>query len=136
MIVKLRRRNSRYPDLSAGQKYVVIGIEADDLRILNDQGRPYLYPSRLFEIVDRHEPQDWITEFGDDHERYAYPPSLNGIGFFEDFFDDKRKAVATFWQVVNQRLASERTVVQRLRKKSLSQIKIKKSQKSARQQAI
>lgn len=126
MIVKLRRRNSRYPDLTAGQKYVVIGMEVDDLRILNDQGRPYLYPSRLFEIVDRHEPDDWTTEFGDDHERYAYPPLLNSIGFFEDFFDDKKKAVSTFWQVVNQRLASERTAAQGHRKKLLSQTKLLK----------
>jgi hypothetical protein len=58
MIVKLRRRNRRYPDLTAGQPYVVIGIEADDY----------------------------------------------GRGFFEDFFDDKRTAVTTFWRVVNQRL--------------------------------
>jgi hypothetical protein len=37
--------------------------------------------------------------------QHAYPPALNVIGFFEDFFDDQREAVATFWQVVNQRLA-------------------------------
>jgi len=62
VIVKLRRKNLRYPDLTPHQKYVVIGIEADDLRILNDQGRPYLYPSRLFEVVDHHEPDDWVIE--------------------------------------------------------------------------
>jgi len=133
MIVKLRRKNSRYSDLTLGQNYVVIGIEADDLRILNDQGRPYLYPSRLFEIVDRHEPEDWITEFGDDDERYAYPHSLNSSGFFEDFFDDRKKAVATLWRDVNQRLA---TGVQPLRKKSIPQAKIRKIQKSARHQVI
>lgn len=33
------------------------------------------------------------------------PPLLNEVGFFEDFFDGRRRAVATFWQVVNQRLA-------------------------------
>ena len=105
MIVKLRRKNSRYSDLTPGQSYVVIGIEADDFRILNNQGRPYLYPSRLFETVDPREPSDWVTEYGDDGERYAYPPSLNSCGFFEDFFDAKEEAVATFWKVVNQRLA-------------------------------
>ena len=66
MIVKLRRKNSRYPDLAPRQNYVVIGVEADDLRILNDQGRPYLYPVRLFEIVDAREPADWIAELGED----------------------------------------------------------------------
>lgn len=132
MIVRLRRKNSRYPDLTLGQNYVVIGIEADDFRILNDQGRPYLYPSRLFDIVDRHEPDDWITEFGDDDERYAYPPSLNSSGFFEDFFDDKKKAVVRFWQVVNKGLVAG---VQPLRKKSMPQTKSRKEPRSTRQAA-
>jgi hypothetical protein len=111
MIVKLRKRNPRYGDLTFGQAYVVIGIEANDLRILNDAGRPFLYPPDLFRVVDQQEPNDWVTEFGEDQERYSYPPTLNKPGFFEDFFDDKRKAVVTFWRVVNQRLAgSQRRV--------------------------
>ena len=40
MIVRLKQRSSRYPDLSPRQPYVVIGIEADQFRILNDAGRP------------------------------------------------------------------------------------------------
>jgi hypothetical protein len=135
MIVKLRRKNSRYPDLTPHQNYVVIGIEADDLRILNDQGRPYLYPSRLFKIVDTHEPDDWVTEFGDDDERYAYPPPLNDCGFFEDFFDDKKEAVATFWQVVNQRLAAARAAVRPFREKSLPKTRIRMGSRSVRQPA-
>ena len=105
MIVKLRRKHTRHPDLTPGLSYVVIGIEADHFRILNDQGRPFLYPSRLFNVVDRHKPDDWVVERGDEGERYAYPPPLNAVGFFEDFFDAKPKAVATFWRIVNQRLA-------------------------------
>jgi hypothetical protein len=111
MIVKLKKRNSSYSDLTFGQRYVVIGIEADDLRLLNDVGRPFLYPAEVFTIIDSQEPKDWVTEFGEDQERYSYPPPLNKPGFFEDFFDEKRKAVATFWRVVNQRLAgTERRV--------------------------
>ena len=110
MIVKLKRKSSSYRDLSTNQLYVVIGIEADDLRILNDAGRPYLYPARLFVVVDRREPDDWVTEFGDDRERYAYPPPLNKPGFFEDFFDDESRIVGTFWRVVNQRLAASNHV--------------------------
>ena len=106
MIVKLRRKNARYLELTLGQCYAVIGIEADDFRLLNDRGQPYLYPSPLFEVVDPIEPEDWITEYGEDGERYAYPPPLNTCGFFEDFFDAHKKAVVTFWQVVNQRLAT------------------------------
>ena len=104
MIVELRRRDRRYQDLSAQRPYVVIGIEADYFRILNDQGRPFLYPARLFRIVDRREPDTWISEVGDEGERYAYPPPLNSVGFFEDFFDGHKRAVRTFWRVVNDQL--------------------------------
>jgi hypothetical protein len=48
MIIKLREQDSHYPDLTSDQPYLVLGIEADDFRILNDQGRPYLYPRELF----------------------------------------------------------------------------------------
>jgi hypothetical protein len=111
MIVKLKKKNARYRDLTFGQSYVVIGIEADHLRILNDAGRPFLYPPDLFSLINPKEPADWVTAFGDDGERYSYPTLLNKPGFFEDFFDQKSKAVATFWRVVNQRLAgTERRV--------------------------
>jgi hypothetical protein len=36
MIVKLKERISDYTDLSPAEPYFVIGIEADDFRILND----------------------------------------------------------------------------------------------------
>lgn len=98
MVVKLKKPNARYRDLTSGQLYGVIGIEADELRIINNAGRPYLYPPGLFSLVDAREPTDWVTEFGDDGERYSYPPSLNRPGFFEDFFDQKAKGVATFWR--------------------------------------
>ena len=107
MIVKLRRKDTKYPDLTLGHHYAVIGIEADALRLLNDRGRPYLYPARLFKIIDPCEPGDWVTEFGEDGERYAYPSALNEPGFFEDFFDDKREAVVTFWRMVNKQLAND-----------------------------
>ncbi|SPF39822.1 conserved hypothetical protein [Candidatus Sulfopaludibacter sp. SbA4] len=106
MTVELRRRSPRYRDLTPGQPYVVIGIEGDEFRILNDGGRPYLYPPGAFKVLDAREPGDWVMEYGDDGERYAYPAPLNHPGFFEDFFDDRPKAVKTFWQVVNQRLAT------------------------------
>ncbi len=102
---KTKRKKTNYSDLTPEQPYVVIGIEADDYRIINDNGRHYLYPHNLFELQDDYEPKDWITEIGEDGERYAYPPSLNKPGFFEDFFDGDEKAVSQFWRVLNQHLA-------------------------------
>lgn len=104
MIVKLQKKYSKYPELAAHKPYFIIGIEANDYRLLNDNGKPFLYPEKLFEIIDKKEPEDWISEYGDDGERYAYPPALNTIGFFEDFFDHKQEAIHLFWQSVNQRL--------------------------------
>ena len=106
MIVKLRGQATKYRDLTAGQPYLVIGIESDDYRLLNDAGRPYLYPAGLFAVVERREPEDWVTDFGDEGERYAYPPELNKPGFFEDFFDENPGAITTFWRIVNRRLAT------------------------------
>lgn len=85
MIVKLKKPNTRYRDLTLGQLYDVIGIEADELRIINEAGRPFLSPPHLFSVIDAREPADWVTEFGDEGERYSYPPPLNRPGFFEDF---------------------------------------------------
>jgi len=105
MIVKLKSSNSGCPDLSEGQQYLVLGIEADDYRILNDVGKPYLYEPTFFDVVESTEPTDWVTEYGEDGERYSYPTPLNEAGFFEDFFDHKPKQTATFWRIVNFRLA-------------------------------
>ena len=106
MIVKLREKDPSYPELTPDQPYVVLGIEADDFRVLNDHGRPYLYPRALFSVEDSREPQDWISECGEDNERYAYPPPLNAVGFFEDFFDGVPETVSSFWRVMNQRLST------------------------------
>jgi hypothetical protein len=74
MMIRLKYK---YPDLTLERQYAVIGIEADDLRILNDKGCPYLYPSELFDITDPLEPEDWVTELGEQGEKYAYPAPLN-----------------------------------------------------------
>ena len=51
MIVKFKSNKPYFLDLFQGQAYLVIGIEADQFRILNDSGKPYLYSPELFEII-------------------------------------------------------------------------------------
>jgi hypothetical protein len=106
MTVTPSKKHSGYRDLTTGQQYLVIGIEGNEFRILNDSGRPYLYPPRLFKVLDASEPRDWVTEYGEEGERYAYPAALSAPGFFEDFFDERPKAVRTFWRAVNRSLST------------------------------
>lgn len=93
MKVRVRDTVSRagYPDLTPGNVHHVIGIEADDFRIMSDEGQPYLYPAILFEIVDPDDSPDWMSSVGTGGERYAYPRELNTAGFFEDYFNGERK---------------------------------------------
>jgi len=106
MILRAKPHPDLHERLTAGAVYHVIGIEADDYRLLDDRGEPCLYPPGYFEIVDAAEPADWQTETGPEGERYAYPPALAAPGFFEDFFDGDTDAQATFWHTVNQDLAA------------------------------
>ena len=91
--------------LTPGRLYEVIGIEADDYRIQNDDGHPYLYSPALFTVVDTHQPADWVIEVEDDGETYAYPPELNTLGFFEDYFDDNAGAILVFQRYLRKRQA-------------------------------
>lgn len=107
MQVKLVRQTDPEPDeqpglpfdLTLGKVYQVLGIEADDYRLIcNDlrspddrkidatsrskMPQPYLYSPRLFEVVDSSEPSFWVCEYGEGGERYCYPRGWMRVGFF------------------------------------------------------
>jgi hypothetical protein len=73
--------------LTVGREYEVIGIEADNFRLMDDCGEPVLFDPICFEATDFQEPSFWINEFGEDGERYAYPPGWGVPGFFEAWHD-------------------------------------------------
>jgi len=95
MKVRFKTSHRKYRDLTPGNVYRVIGIEADQYRIMNDAGRPYLYPPKIFQVVDAAEPRQWHTWFGEDGEKYSYPEDLQSPGFFEEYFDGNPKVMAT-----------------------------------------
>lgn len=75
MKVRIKHAWSRtYPELTLGNVYRVIGIEADDLRIISDAGEPILFNAKAFEFVDATHPATWISERGQEGELYASPP--------------------------------------------------------------
>lgn len=51
--MKLRYRGkTEYLVLTNGRVYEVIAIEKERLRIVDDSGDDYLYPSMLFELIE------------------------------------------------------------------------------------
>jgi len=89
--------------LTPRRLYEVIGIAADFIRIIDDEAEPVLFPCEWFIVVDASEPADWVTSYGEEGERYAYPPELGGVGFFEDWHDGVESARQTFRDFLTRR---------------------------------
>ena len=108
MKVKLRKKykdpDGRIYDLSFDKEYRVIGIEADDYRLIGEDGKPVLFSHKCFDITDNTEPKDWLTEYGEDGERYSYPPVLNKVGFFEDYFNGDENVVNAFVEYLQKNM--------------------------------
>ena len=94
--------------LALGRIYEVLGLEADMYRLLahEDEARrpngPFLYDAECFRVVDPAEPEFWVSELGDEGERYAYPEQWDGVGFFEDYHDGVRAVQKQFWSDLRQ----------------------------------
>jgi len=104
-LTQAQSETREYPDLDVDHVYTIIGIEADDYRIVNLGGRPFLYPATHFEVLDATEPEDWVTESGEDGEKYAYPPQLGAPGFFEDYLEGQPEPAAAFDEYLKARLS-------------------------------
>jgi len=93
--------------LVLGRTYEVLGIEADDYRVLTDADArfnpndPVLYSSSVFAVLDPAEPSFWISELGADGERYAYPACWAGH-FFEDYHNGVQQVRERFWNDLRQ----------------------------------
>ncbi len=84
------------PGLTPNHNYIVIGIDYENYRIVNDDFEPILYPKNIFDVIEPNYPDYWVkTEF-DDGEYYIDPPEFSGIGFFEDYFDGVSKVILIY----------------------------------------
>ncbi|MBX9653482.1 hypothetical protein K2Y11_07655 [bacterium] len=82
--------------VTRGKEYIVVGIEGDFYRVLNDYNEPSLVEKEYVDVLDPEVPKDWISIEDEDGEIYADPPGLGGPGFYEDYFDDKEYAIDRF----------------------------------------
>ena len=104
--IKIKNSEGHIFSLSEDRVYEVLGIEADTYRILSDpESGPYgndpvLYDPVCFKIIDPNEPDFWVCQYGEDGERYCYPPEWNEIGFFEDYHDGVSEIRERFWNML------------------------------------
>ena len=104
--IKLKDYKGYSLSLTIGRIYEVLGIEADAYRLLTDaDSKPYgndpvLYDHDCFKVIDPEEPDFWVCQYGEDGERYCYPPEWNEVGFFEDYHDGKQVVRERFWNVL------------------------------------
>ena len=106
--IKLETIDGRIFSLTLNKVYEVLGIEADNYRLLDDGNKlndyrdPVLFEPEYFEIIDPGEPDFWVTEIGEEGERYCYPLEWLPVGFFEDFHNDIKIVKETFWSGVEK----------------------------------
>ena len=89
-----------HQNLTSGNIYRVISLEADGIRVMNDYGEPGLYPDSWFSITDPQWPTDWVVTIGTEGERYASPQVLSDNYFWERYFDGDKEAT----QILQKRL--------------------------------
>ena len=74
---------------------MVVGIDDENYRVLDDDLEPFLYSKKLFTVVDHAVPDDWIREDYEDGEYHIYPSEFREH-IFENYFDGKPYAVSVF----------------------------------------
>jgi hypothetical protein len=72
--------------LTSGCEYFVLGVEAENFRVINDGGELILYPRDLFDVSDASIPPDWLRQEDEDGDVFCGPSATLEPGFFEDFF--------------------------------------------------
>jgi hypothetical protein len=93
--------------LRALHEYLVVGLDDESLRVINDVGEPVLYPKFLFHVVEASVPADWVRQDYDDGEWHIDPPECAQPGFYEAWFDGDPDARRVFDGVVARLLGSE-----------------------------
>ncbi|MCK5001321.1 MAG: hypothetical protein KAS23_17375 [Anaerohalosphaera sp.] len=89
--------------LSPDKEYIVIGIADDYYTIVDDDKSPCGFSRRQFDVVDRTKPDDWVTEYGEDGERYMFAPEIGDPPIFEDYHDYDQKAISKFWRYMHKK---------------------------------
>ena len=96
VIYKHTPNDGTIPRLTKGNEYIVVGLDHECYRVLNDANEPILYPKECFSISESGIPNDWIRRKYPDGEYHIDPPECAQPGFYEDYFDGNEQARNTF----------------------------------------
>ena len=92
------------------EEYFVIEVNQEELRVIDDDGEPILYPKAIFDVLDPTLPPGWqFCEYADG--AYHLGPVRTGTpGFYEDLFysDGDRIAQARAREVLCEALEAAR----------------------------
>lgn len=83
---KLVTDEREHQSITDNNEYLVLAIDNDDYRILDDAGMPLLYPKAFFEVLDCSIPAGWQFREYEDGEYHIGPASTCSPGFYEDYF--------------------------------------------------
>ena len=87
MIVQARGLANQALHLTPNKKYLVVGLDHDSFRVINDNQEPVIYDKNMFDVIESSLPTDWVWERFAKDEYYANPPEMSAPGFYEDWFD-------------------------------------------------
>ncbi len=99
MIVELKK-DKKLNDIKHNQKYVVISIDfvvtEIKFRILNENGIPSLYDSKLFKIIDNRICTDYVYKEYSEESFELVPEKMSYSNFWDDFFNLENDAITIF----------------------------------------
>lgn len=107
MRVKLKNDYPKKGWFSYDKQYSVIEMyffrESNEveLRLYSDEGVPVLEDLKYFEIIDNDLPNNWKFSQSSNLIIFSFEELLID-GFWEDFFDDKEKAIISFNDVLKK----------------------------------
>lgn len=83
------RSGARSGGLTPGVSYSVLEIEADSLRLVDDEGGPYLWSRRLISVTDPRVSPDWEIDYITSGGRHMYigARDVSETGYFEGVCD-------------------------------------------------
>ena len=107
VIYKRKPADGTIPRLIFGREYLVVGLDDENYRVVDEDSEPILYARECFDVTDASIPPDWVRDEGRAGDYYIDPPECAKRGFYEAYFDDKPEAVATFNRVLARLRAGE-----------------------------